>query len=424
VRAAGRILAALALLAGGTAPTAAVETKQEALELSGSADSSFGAGLDVHGDVAVVAAPAALAIHVFVRSPVTDTWAAGPVIAVSSPAAFPSMSSVVATDGQWVFYGVSKTVHPDFPEAELRATSLASPTTHVVVGTYSSTPLALAAAGGVLAAGFGGHWLAPGAGTVQIFELVSGTWTLQDTFSDGADAHALGAAVATDGKRVVAGSPTYGNNGAVRVYARNLFGWFEQQLFSYNPLFQSGAGFGRAVALEGECLYVGAPDFDVGFNPSIGDAGTVVALGWVPSLPGFASRAALRPGTSHQGARFGASLATDGNTVIVGAPDKPGVFNKIQGAAYVFHRTGNDCQPGVRWREAFLLRSYDQLAPPNPPGELGRRVGLSAGWGLAADPRAPDDSSDGRVYAYRGVTVLFWDGFESGDPSRWSQTAP
>jgi hypothetical protein len=412
------LISATGLSAPGEA--AGVETAQESLELAGVASSGFGAGFDVHGDVLVVAPEGEFAIRVFHRSPTTNSWSAGAVISKVSSATFPSNRAVVATDGARVFYSVDVTPvpQPNVPaEIELRVTSIASPTQHTVLGTYPTHPSSLAASGGFLAAGFPGSGLLP-LGSVRIYELSGGVWSQQASFVDD-DFNGLGHAVALVGTRVVAGSPTYGTNGAARVYSRGTSGWFEQQLLVYNPLLQSGARFGEAVALDGECLYVGVPGLNIGLSPSVPDVGGVRMYAWNPALPGFQARLMVVSEAPQEGAQLGSSVAAAGNTLVAGSPSRRGVFGRVQGAAHVFHRTGNDCGTGVRVREAFQLRSQDQLTPPNPVGELGIRVGVTAEWAFAGDPRARDDSGDGRVYGYLNVGVIFWDGFESGDTSRW-----
>lgn len=414
--------ASKALLAACLLTTTAavgVEITQESLELWGAASSGFGAGFDVHGNVLVVAPGGELAIRVFHRSPITNNWSAGAVISKASQAHFPTNSSVVATDGLRVFYSVE--VGPISPqEIELRVTSIASPSQHTVLGTYPVHPSSLAADEGVLVVGLpGGGSTIPVPGSVRIFELAGGVWSEQGVFPDD-DFNQLGFAVDISGTRVVAGSPSYGTNGAVRIYTRGLFGWFEQQLLVYNPLLQSGARFGGAVALDGDCLYVGIPGLNIGLSPSIADVGGVRVHTWNPSLAGFEARLMLLAENPQEDAQLGWSVAAAGNTVVGGSPTRRGVFNRVQGAAHVFHRTGNNCAAGVRFREAWVLRSQDQLTPLNPVGELGHRVGLAGDWAFASDPPARDATGDGRVYGYTNVGVIFWDGFESGDTSRWS----
>lgn len=105
--------------------------------------------------------------------------------------------------------------------------------------------------------------------------------------------------------------------------------------------------FGGAVAIDGDTLLVGASLEDPG---SVTDAGAAYVFvrrngAWVQQVKLVASDAS---GSSF----FGASVAIEGNTVVIGAPGA----NNSSGTAYVFERSGDI------WTEKAKLLGQTQLA--------------------------------------------------------------
>ncbi|HUQ03329.1 MAG TPA: hypothetical protein VM261_12590 [Kofleriaceae bacterium] len=94
----------------------------------------------------------------------------------------------------------------------------------------------------------------------------------------------------------------------------------------------SNGDFGRSVAINDAYLVVGAPDH-VGTTPGVVQVWRRAGLTWtmVPSLA--ASSAANGDG-------FGTSVDVYGDTIAVGAPNKPDGGATPSGAVYVFRRTG------------------------------------------------------------------------------------
>ncbi len=93
--------------------------------------------------------------------------------------------------------------------------------------------------------------------------------------------------------------------------------------------------FGRSVAVDGDTAVVGAPDADVGDNADQGAAYIFYRNQGGPDAWGQVAK--LTAALGEELDSFGISVAIDGDTVIVGADSADGV-NVDQGAAYVFYR--------------------------------------------------------------------------------------
>jgi len=147
----------------------------------------------------------------------------------------------------------------------------------------------------------------------------------------------LGSEMVLDGPRLVA----HGKNalrdllmgrGSVHVFERPAGSWVEvQQLVA--PVASDGMGFGAAIALQGDRLVAGAPYHFVG-EPEVG-----IAFVFEHDGSTWQDVAQLLSTGTGPFQTFGRAVALDGDTILVGAPgDREGVFNA--GAAYVFERSG------------------------------------------------------------------------------------
>ncbi|HQR35805.1 MAG TPA: hypothetical protein PLK30_23985, partial [Blastocatellia bacterium] len=157
--------------------------------------------------------------------------------------------------------------------------------------------------------------------------------------NDGADFDLFGYAVALDGNTALIGAPydevTHTDQGSVYVFVRSGTNWtLQQKLFANDG--QPGDKFGSAVAISGDTALIGAPESDAGTDTEIGSAYVFVRNGttWT-----FEQKLGASGGFA--GALFGAAVALDGNTALVGAYQQtitPSFFTT--GAAYVFVRNG------------------------------------------------------------------------------------
>jgi len=155
----------------------------------------------------------------------------------------------------------------------------------------------------------------------------------------------------------------------------------------------TGAGFGGAIVLRDDILVVGSPDDFDGALPDTGIQSGAVAV-YRRGTNGWQQLTRLvKPGTRSAGDRFGASLAWDGNWLVVGAPGA--------GEVHVFN-------PSYIATQALLITDGSGSAG----NAFGQSVALSGGRIAVGAPGADINGTDnGRVYI-----------FEENAGS-WSQTA-
>jgi hypothetical protein len=207
-----------------------------------------------------------------------------------------------------------------------------------------------------------GPVVAPGA--VYVFEQSGSTWTQQEKLyaNDGAHDDALGYSISMSGDTVVAGAPyaaVYGNatQGAAYVFVRSGTTWVQQaKLIAADGA--PGDYFGDAVAIQGDVIFVGAPNHATNGDSSRGEVNVFTRTGakWTEQTPLVAADGAARDS-------FGFTLSADGSDLIVAAVGAMG----NQGAAYVF--TGS----GATWTQQGELIANDQGAGSG----YGYAVGIS-----------------------------------------------
>ena len=151
------------------------------------------------------------------------------------------------------------------------------------------------------------------------------------------------------------------------------------------PSAVSVGAFATAVVLEGDEIFVGRPGEFSFFPIPANHAGTVHVFG--PGAAGdWEETAVLTSDAVEVGDGFGASLAVDGNTLLVGAPKTRGA----RGAVYVFSRTRADAP----WQAVTTLRS----AARREGDEFGAAVTIDGEFALIGAP--------GRIQGTGAVSVF------------------
>jgi len=219
----------------------------------------------------------------------------------------------------------------------------------------------------------------PSAGAVYVFERQGGLWSqsayLKASNPDAADRFGSALAVHQDtivvGARLEDGASAGVNgdqasdgaedSGAVYVFERDLSNWIQT---AYLKASNVGAGdaFGRAVAVQGDRLVVGAPYEDSAASGVNGDQtdDSLVSSGAVYVFrrraaggtgPRWVQEAYLKADEPAVGQDFGRNLALDAGRILVGS--------RFTGA-YLFERAGGN------WslRQRILPPSYDPLDEP------------------------------------------------------------
>lgn len=174
-----------------------------------------------------------------------------------------------------------------------------------------------------------------------------------------------GFAIAMRGTTALVGAPFAGHTGPIRhgavyVLSRADAGWAETQRLT--PTFikgkpSSGAQFGAAVTLGDDWAVVGAPLWSAETH----GRGAAFAFAKVSGEWVQTQEIAVSPNGAATNDRFGASVALDGDTLIVGRPGSaPG-----QGAVHVFERVSG----------SFVEKH--KLEPPTPQMTLADYFGYS-----------------------------------------------
>ena len=162
----------------------------------------------------------------------------------------------------------------------------------------------------------------PSPGSIYVFERTDDGWEFAYIITgDDVDiGDGFGAALAVDGDRLLVGSPGRDDGrGAAYLFERGADGEWTQTTEFVPPTGGDVRLTATSVALSGDAVYLGAPS----------DAGP----GAVLRFPTTGGQATLLPSPDPSAAdRFGASLALDGDLLIVGAPGTDG----DRGAAYAF----------------------------------------------------------------------------------------
>lgn len=179
------------------------------------------------------------------------------------------------------------------------------------------------------------------AGAAYIFHLTETGWVEETRLvaSDAASGDTFGVSVAIDGNTVVVGATGVDrekeeNAGAAYVFARQEGGWKQKaRLVAPSPV--ADDSFGAAVAIQGITIVVGADSKDYG---PIVDAGA--AFVFIERGGSWDRKATLLPDTPTLGGYFGAAVAIQGNRVAIGATEANLQGEPGTGSAYVFRGSG------------------------------------------------------------------------------------
>jgi hypothetical protein len=231
-------------------------------------------------------------------------------------------------------------------------------------------------------------------GAVYVFTRSGDVWSEQQklTAADGAAFDEFGESVAVDGDTALVAA-RWGdvggnaNQGAVYVFTRSGNVWTEQHKLTAADGAE-GDFFGASVALDGDTALVGAVRSQLGPNP--GAAYTFTRSGDV-----WTEQHELTPADGAEGDFFGISVALDGDTALVGANLANVGGNVGQGAAYVFTRSGDV------WTEQHKLTAADGAER----NFFGGSVALGGDTALVgAEIGAVDDRGAAYVFTRSGGT--------------------
>jgi hypothetical protein len=174
-----------------------------------------------------------------------------------------------------------------------------------------------------------------GASTAYVFVRTAGVWT-QQAILVGPNGGGFGRDVGLDGDTAVIGADFEDHSGvldagAAHVIVRSNGTWMEQRkLMAAEPM-PAFDHFGRAVAIKGSRVLVGAQDDDAAGLISTGSAYVFISSGgaWVEQIRLIAFDQAAE-------AWFGAGVAIDGDVAVIAAPHADPAGLTDAGSVYVF----------------------------------------------------------------------------------------
>jgi len=219
-----------------------------------------------------------------------------------------------------------------------------------------------------------------GQGPVEEFRLAAG---------DPTDAAEFGRSVAMDGNLVAVGAggadaDSVSTAGAVYLFKRQGQGYVpEAKLVA--PDATEGAEFGRAVAIQGDTVIVGARFAQVG---DLSKAGAVYVFKKHQGSWRFVDKITSPEPADED--NFGRALAVQGNLLVVTAR-KENLNAADVGAAYVFTRRNGE------WTNTAKITASD----PAPGAYFGQSVAVRGGLILVGARNADPDGA-GAAYLFRG----------------------
>ncbi len=183
------------------------------------------------------------------------------------------------------------------------------------------------------------------------------------------------------------------DSGAVRVFERVSGVWTLQQTIAPSDA-RAGDIFGRALAIHADTMLIAR-----GPNGSLGEPSSVIAFHRIAGV--WQQGATIRPSDAALWDEFGASIAWDGATAIIGAPyGSP--TPSVRGAAYVFERQGES------WAQTARLTP---AAPPPPAtiADFGRAVAGDSSVVVVGAPRSFDGGlSRGAAFVFNRQGATWW----------------
>jgi Bacterial Ig domain/FG-GAP repeat/RTX calcium-binding nonapeptide repeat (4 copies) len=342
----------------------------------GAAGDVLGYSVAVSNDTLVVGAPRADlgsnpnqgSVYLFVKP--ADGWASGTETAkliASDGAVGDTLGSSVAVSGDTVVAGASQS------DANIRKGSVyvfVKPADGWSSGTetakltasdgaqYDHLGVSVAVSGDTVVAGAEqGHFGANAHGAAYVFVKpqegwASGTETAKLTASDGEEGDLLGQSVSVSGDTIVAGasqaaSPSAPNvQGSAYVFVKPADGWrsgTETAKLTASDAAQFDL-LGKAVAVAGDTIVVGAYQDDVGTNDNQGSVYVFVkpAEGWTSGT----ETAKLTASDGAAGDLLGWAVALADDTLVASAYQDDVGANANQGSVYVFAKPANG------WRSA------------------------------------------------------------------------
>lgn len=245
----------------------------------------------------------------------------------------------------------------------------------------------------------------PAGGAYLFVRGGDGTWTQVQDFASPAPQTLtwFGRAVALAGDVVLVGEPSYnmsteGGRGAVHAFADSGGSWsLVQTVRASDGQNMDDHFYGAALATDGTTVLVGAPGADYS-SSGVYPTGAVYA--YVAAGGQFTETQKLQANDGADGDQFGYAVALSGTTVLVGAPAATVATNVHQGAAYLFDGSGASFVQTQKLVDDGGV-AYDQFGQSVALGGSTALVGM---WSFNDEPGGTQPPPKaGRVGLFTGV---------------------
>ena len=368
------------------------------------ADDRFGSSVAISGNTAVIGAP---------RRGILDNADAGEarIFTCNSSGTVWTEQARLLSNGTSSYFGFQVAITPGrIAVAAARAPQLPDGSSRVEVfagsgatwtrdssvsGKGENFGSALALSGGSLIVGADRADNAAGdnVGGVHAFDLSGTSWVVQaelPPFDTGQDL--FGSAVAIDGDTMIAGEPDFSRSGRAHVYRRTFWSWTQEEVL-FPPIARNGDGFGEAVALFGTSVVIGAPGGGATFAGEVHLFNRVATNNWTLTQTLAATDASSVDS-------FGCSVALSRTSImIVGSKDDSTGSAFQHGSVYLFKQLGDV------WSQAAKLTASDLSAQDHFGASVCVQNNIAA-------VGAPDADGGGAVYIFTRP---------SGSSDVWSQ---
>ena len=225
-----------------------------------------------------------------------------------------------------------------------------------------------------------------GSGTAIVYRHDGTAWVYETTLTtdDVAQFDVFGGAVAVEGDVIVVGAPQFElDRGAVWVFRHDGHDWIEEAMLQPSDLADLDL-FATRVRLSGDVLAVGSPGFES--TPGLVNPGGVFLYRFDGSS--WNEEARIASGVPREASEFGRGLDLEGDVLVVGEPAR-GAGTR-PGRAYVYEHAGGG--NWVEWNALFPTDEQDN-------DWFGESVAVSEGWVFVGAPAFGD-----AAYTYRAPT--------------------
>ncbi len=410
-----RTLAGVMVVAVGVLVNAATVNEDQKLTASDAAAlDRFGNSCAIEGDTAIVGAERENgrqgAAYVFVRDPNTGVWSEEDKLVASDGAPNDEFGHAVSISGNYAIIGAPKDGASTTGSAYLfrRVSGSWAQQARIEAadqqtGDRFGSSVSIYGGTALIGARFEDGVLdaTPNSGAACLFSRTGSSWTQDQkvTASDAATGDLFGASVALQGRFATVGAEFGGGGtGAAYVYARSQFVLVEEQKLTASDA-AAGDSFGFSMATAGDTVLIGAPNADIALEANAGAAYVFVRDDAMAVGSKWSEQQKLTHSDGVLNDAFGFSVGVWDNVAVVGVDkdDEPGA--STQGSVRDFER---DPFTGV-WTERDKLEASDIAAAD----ALGISAGVNQGICIAGAHRDGDtgdaDEDSGSAYIFEGL---------------------